>query len=131
MNTTMNAVERESLEASRRESWLKDHGEEYAGKWVAMLEGNVLGVGTTSEEARRAAEARGVRPWFLFRVPGGSTEPVEDDGTRPTMSDVERKARVGEILDEYFVRRSELMRRLAAGVDDPIDGGTGDIPGQG
>lgn len=41
-------------------AWLTEHSEElfakYAGKWIAVLDGEVVGVGTTATEAADQAE---------------------------------------------------------------------------
>lgn len=42
-------------------AWLTEHsretGEKYAGKWIAVLNGQVVGVGSTATEAAAQAEA--------------------------------------------------------------------------
>lgn len=42
-------------------AWLTEHSreiyEKYSGKWIAVLDGEVVGVGETATEAARQAEA--------------------------------------------------------------------------
>ncbi len=42
-------------------AWLTEHSreifEEYAGKWIAVLNGEIIGVGATATEAAESAEA--------------------------------------------------------------------------
>ena len=43
-------------------AWLTEHSrevyEKYSGKWIAVLDGEVVGVGETATEAARQAEAK-------------------------------------------------------------------------
>ena len=43
-------------------AWLTEHsrgiGEKYAGKWIAVLDGEIVGVGETATEAAAQAEAK-------------------------------------------------------------------------
>ncbi len=43
-------------------AWLTDHSDElqrqYAGKWIAVHDGQVIGVGSTATEAARQADER-------------------------------------------------------------------------
>jgi hypothetical protein len=51
----------------------------YAGRWVALVEGRVVGVGWTADEARRAAKrSRSKEEARVLFVPVGE---VPDDGT--------------------------------------------------
>ena len=51
-------------------AWLTEHSleihEKYAGKWIAILDGDVVGVGETATEAATQAEARHPSAAFLF-----------------------------------------------------------------
>lgn len=54
-------------------AWLTEHGaellREYAGKWVAVADGKIVGVGDTAPEAaRKASEAAPDRPFILEHV---------------------------------------------------------------
>ena len=43
-------------------AWLTEHSQEiyekYAGKWIAVLDGEVIGIGDTATEAARQAEEK-------------------------------------------------------------------------
>jgi hypothetical protein len=56
---------------------LGDHLAPYAGRWVALVEGRVVGVGWTAEEARVAANRN--RPKEEARVRFVPVGEVEDD----------------------------------------------------
>ena len=54
-------------------AWLTEHGaellREYAGKWVAVADGRIVGVGDTAPEAAlKASEAAPDRPFILEHV---------------------------------------------------------------
>jgi hypothetical protein len=50
--------------------WLMDHGAEivrqYAGKWIAVSEGKVIGVGETATEASEKARERSPNAEFIL-----------------------------------------------------------------
>ena len=53
-------------------NWASAHQEElepYAGKWVAILDEAVVGVGTTAQEALEIAQRKSTKTPFLIKVP--------------------------------------------------------------
>lgn len=117
---------REITEAARKKIWLDQNRETYAGQWVALTDGTLCGVGDTAEAARQQAENCGLEPRFVFWVPTeeGQTPPISTQRQIPQLTDAERKARLAALAEDYFTRRDELMRRLAAGVDEAQEEGT-------
>lgn len=52
--------------------WISTHQEElepYAGKWVAILEDVIVGVGNTAQEALDNARQKSAETPFLIKVP--------------------------------------------------------------
>lgn len=111
---------REITEAARRKIWLDQNRETYAGQWVALTDGTLCGVGDTAEAARQQAENCGLEPWFVFWVPTeeGQTPPISTQRQIPQLTDAERKARLAVLAEDYFTRRDQLMKQLAAGVNE-------------
>ena len=60
----------ENLEEIRtaRMNWLKENREKYAGQYVALNGGNLVGLGKTIREAHEKAKENGVEKPFLVRV---------------------------------------------------------------
>lgn len=116
----------EIAEAIRKKAWLDQNRETYAGQWVALTDGTLCGVGDTAEVARQQAEHCGLEPWFVFWVPPeeGQSPPISTQDQIPQLTDAERKARLAALAEDYFTRRDQLMRRLAAGVDEAQEEGT-------
>lgn len=117
-------VLREVVEAAYKKTWVERHSAKYAGKWVALTDGILRGVGDSAEEARKKAEEQGIEPWFIFRIPTEEPQPIKTPARPkvPQLTDAERKAKLASMSEDYFKRRDELMKRLAAGVDDPQGG---------
>lgn len=53
----------------------------YAGRWVAVVRGHVVGVGWTAEEARRAAKRSRPKEESQVIFVSATEEPGEDDQT--------------------------------------------------
>lgn len=51
-----------------RMEWLKTNREEYAGKYVALYDKKLVGVGQTIREANEQARQKGIENAFLVRV---------------------------------------------------------------
>lgn len=53
-------------------AWLTEHSleiyEKYAGKWIAVFHGEVIGVGDTATEAANQAEARHPRERYILEA---------------------------------------------------------------
>ncbi len=60
-----------TAETKRRQrvEWLKQHQAEYAGKYVALDGGHLLGVGMTYPEAAQAARSSGAERPYIDYVP--------------------------------------------------------------
>lgn len=48
--------------------WLKKHREAYAGKFVALIDGRLVGSGRSQRKAREQAAQQGVRSPLILRV---------------------------------------------------------------
>ncbi len=65
----------EKLKWKVRMDWLKEHREEYAGNYVALDGGCLVGTGKTYQEARLAATQNGVKEAFITHISSVSDEP--------------------------------------------------------
>ncbi len=61
-------------------AWLTEHSREiyrkYAGKWIAVLHGEVIGVGDTATEAARQAEEKYPGSTYVLEAVDPETERV-------------------------------------------------------
>jgi Family of unknown function (DUF5678) len=61
-------------------AWLTEHSleiyEKYPGKWIAILDGEVVGVGNTAPEAAQQAEAKHPNSAFILEHVDPNTERV-------------------------------------------------------
>lgn len=54
--------------------WIKKHHAEYAGKHVALKDGNLIAFGDTIKEANTKAREKGVKNTMLAYLPGDDEE---------------------------------------------------------
>lgn len=63
-------------------SWLTEHGaeliREYAGKWIAVADGKVVGVGKTAPEAAQRAIAQVTTGEFILEHVNGDVDAIYD-----------------------------------------------------
>ncbi|RMF74060.1 MAG: hypothetical protein D6744_14970 [Planctomycetota bacterium] len=63
---------RRSVAMTNDFAWLTEHSREiynkYAGKWIAVLDGEVIGVGDTATEAAAQAEATHPRTEYILEA---------------------------------------------------------------
>ena len=58
----------EMIDASREMSWLREHGHEYTGQWVALDGDRLVSHGTNAREVYQAAKQAGVEVPFLHHI---------------------------------------------------------------
>lgn len=66
----------EKLKWKVRLDWLKAHREEYAGNYVALDGGRLVGTGKTYQEARLAATQSGVSDAFITHISSAADVPL-------------------------------------------------------
>jgi len=57
------------------QEWLREHGPEYAGRWVALEGRELVALGTTAREVINGAKALGYHQPLVVRVPIPSDAP--------------------------------------------------------
>ncbi len=65
-------------------NWLVEHGPEivrdYGGKWIAVRDGAVIGVGDTAPEAANAAQATAAAGDFILEAVDAEADVIYHDG---------------------------------------------------
>jgi len=72
-------------------NWLVEHGPEivrdHAGKWIAVRDGAVIGVGDTATEAAQAAHEKASGGNFILEAVNAETDVIYHNG-RPSSANV-------------------------------------------
>lgn len=63
------------IDRSRESLWLKEHAQDYAGKWVVLSGDQLIGFGDDGVAIFNEAKARGVDRPILFQVEPPDTHP--------------------------------------------------------